>query len=93
MDLHIKDVLKKYIKEDKKVGDQYYVGKIQSFWQDRFSESIVQRTQSISFSKGKLTVLVESAPLRHELFINRSKIIEEINTHLGSEIVFVLNLR
>ena len=93
MDLHIKDVLQKYIQTDQKVGDQYYSQKIRDFWKDRFADSIVQRTQEIQFSNGKLTVRIESAPLRHELFINRQKIKDQVNEYLQEQIVHLVILK
>ena len=93
MDLHIKDVLKKFIKDQDVVGDQYYAQKVRNFWKERFAESINTRIRDISLYRGKLTVSVDSAPLRHELFMNRDKIKSEINEHLGENIVRYLELK
>ena len=87
MDLHIKDVLRKYIKEDKRVGDAYYTQKIQEFWTDRLGESIDSRTSNLYFTRGVLKVKMNSAPLRHELFNSREKLIEKVNEFLGEDVV------
>lgn len=91
MDLHIKDVLKNYIKKDKKVGDAYYTQKIKAFWLEEFSQSITSRTTSLKFVNGKLYLKVNSAPLRHELFNNRQMLIDKINVHLDEDILHVID--
>ena len=92
MDFHIKDVLKKYIKTDRKISDAYYSESIRKYWSLRYNNSITSRTREIIFKGGKLTVKVDSAALRHELFNNRQKIIDQINDELGERIVMVLDL-
>ncbi len=92
MDLHIRDVLKKYIKQDKRVGDAYYTQKINSFWKMELGDSINSRTSELRYKNGKLSISVTSAPLRHELFNNREKLIIRINAFLKEDIVHVIDL-
>jgi len=92
MDLHIKDVLKNYIKKDKVFGDAYHTQKIKEYWKSSMSESISSRTHELTYSKGKLTIKTYSAPLRNELFNSREQLRVKINAHLGEEIVNVINL-
>lgn len=93
MDLHIKDVLKNYIKKDKVVGDAYYTQKIRDYWKNNLAESITSRTHSLLYSKGKLTIKTYSAPLRNELFNSREQIRSKINVYLKDEIVNLIILR
>lgn len=92
MDLHIKDVLKNYIKKDRKIGDAYYTQKIKSFWEAELSQSIVTRTEDIKYMKGKLCIKVNSSALRHELFNNRQSLMDKINVHLDADIVHIVEL-
>ncbi len=92
MDLHIKDVLKNYIKKDKAIGDAYYAQKIKEFWKSSLSQSITSRIHHISFKSGKLIVKTYSAPLRNELFNNREQLKQNINDHLKEEIVQLIQL-
>jgi len=92
MDLHIKDVLRNYIKKDKKIGDAYYTQKIKAFWVAELGESIISRTNDMKFIKGKLCIKVDSAPLRHELFIGRKKLMDRINVFLDEDIVHIIEL-
>lgn len=93
MDHHIKDVLKRYINQDEKIGDVYYSQKIRDYWKTNFAESIVSRTTSMQYHNGKLTIKVDSAALRHELFMNRKKIAERINNFLEEDKINVIDLR
>ncbi len=91
MDLHIKDVLKNYIKKDKAIGDAYYSQKIKAYWTESLSESITSRIHHISFKSGKLIVKTYSSPLRNELFNNREQLRLKINKHLGEEVVNLIH--
>lgn len=92
MDLHISDVLKKYVKEGT-VGEVYLNQKIRTYWEEEMSKTISSRTTSIILKSDELTIRVNSAPLRHELFVNRQKLIFKINEHLGQDVVRLLWLR
>ena len=92
MDLHIKDVLRNYIKKDKKIGDAYYSQKIKTFWDAELSPSIVSRTNDIKYMRGKLCIKVNSAALRHELFINRKGLMDRINVYLDEDVVHIIEL-
>ena len=93
MDHHIKDVLKRYINQDEKIGDAYYSQKIRDYWKGNLAESIVSRTQSMQYHNGKLTIKVDSSALRHELFMKRKKLAERINNFLEEDKVNVIDLR
>ncbi len=92
MDLHIKDVLKNYIKKDKVVGDAYYTQKIKEYWDSSLSKSITSRIHHISYKSGKLIVKTYSSPLRNELFNNREQLRKKINDHIGEPIVNLIQL-
>lgn len=92
MDLHIKDVLKKYIKEEP-VGETYLNQKIKTYWETEMSPTISSRTTRILLKGNELTIAVSSAPLRHELFLNRDKLIVKINDHLEQDVVHTLWIR
>lgn len=92
MDLHIKDVFNKLVKQEQKFGDQYYTERIGRIWQDSFNSSITRRTSNIKFSKGKLTIHVNSSSLKHDLFINRDKIVDKLNRLLGEDVVQIIHL-
>jgi len=92
MDLHIKDVLKQYIKKDKAIGDAYYTQKIRAHLNESLAQSVTSRIHDLKFKKGKLQIKTFSAPLRNELFNSREQIRKKINDHLGEEIVNLIEL-
>ena len=92
MDLHIKDVFQKFIKEEKKFGDSYYSEKIKQLWQTHYNYSITSRTTAIDFKNGKLTITVNSSPLKHELFNNRDKIVDRLNQLLEKDVIKLIYL-
>ena len=92
MDLHIRDVFKKLVKQEQKFGDEYYTERLSRVWQDSFNSSITSRTSDIKFSKGKLTICVNSSSLKHDLFINRDKIVAKLNSILGEDVVQIVHL-
>lgn len=86
MDLHIKDVLNNYI-EGSKITKGYYRVKIEEYWNQNMSNGIVDLTQYILFRNGVVTIRINSAPLKNELFNSRSRIKELLNIHLEKDIV------
>ena len=93
MDLHIKDVLKKMIREDKKVGNGYYTEKVRHFWKNELSESISKRTKDIRYTNGTLILKLESAALRQELFNNKESLISRLNEFLGEEVITDISIK
>jgi len=92
MEIHIKDVLKKYI-EQQPIGDVYYEQKIRTYIQEDLNKSIADRITNVKYRKGELTLSIVSASLRHDLFINRDKLISKFNDHLGTEVIRIIWFR
>ena len=91
MDLHIKDVIQKFINEQE-IGDVYYAQKIRMYIKEEMSSSISSRITQIEYAEGWLTLHVNSATLRHDLYLNKATIIEKINNHLERSVVRLLKL-
>lgn len=60
---------------------------IRSAWNDVAGEMIARHTQSMDLRRGKLTVKVDSAPLRQELHFMRTTLVELINKRFEREVV------
>jgi predicted nucleic acid-binding Zn ribbon protein len=62
-------------------------------WEKIMGRAIAMKTQEIYFRNGKLFVRIASAPLKHELVMAKSKVIDLINAEMGtkalSEVVFL----
>ena len=82
----LKQLLQSYVKSDK-LGDKYSSALLESIWQKEMSPMINNYTGKINYYKGKLTIEITSAPLRHELHNGRDKIITLLNQAVGHEMV------
>ncbi|AKD02844.1 DUF721 domain-containing protein [Pontibacter korlensis] len=56
-------------------------------WEKIMGKPIALKTQQLYFKDGKLFVRLTSAPLKHELNMSKSKVIEILNTEAGSNVV------
>lgn len=68
-----------------KLTDEVKRHRIFTVWNNVMGDSMSKHITKISFSKGVLFVHVSSAPLRHELFMNRSKLKQRLNEELNEE--------
>jgi predicted nucleic acid-binding Zn ribbon protein len=60
---------------------------VRSAWTDVAGEMIARHTMSMALRRGKLTVKVDSAPLREELRFMRSTLMELLNRRFEREVV------
>nr|WP_304608491.1 DUF721 domain-containing protein [Pontibacter anaerobius] len=56
-------------------------------WEKIMGKPIALKTQQLYFKDGKLFVKLTSAPLKHELNMSKSKVIEILNTEAGNNVV------
>lgn len=61
--------------------------KVVHLWGALLGPSVKNRTKNIYFSKGKLTVRLDSSVLRNELSFAKENIVENMNKELGDEVV------
>lgn len=88
----IKDAFQSLLK-DYKIDSKYLATRIRISWEKMMGKPIASRTTSITLYNGKLKVKVNSAPLKNELNMSRSKILDRIESEFGKgivkEIVFI----
>ncbi|MFM7022654.1 MAG: DUF721 domain-containing protein [Flavobacteriales bacterium] len=60
---------------------------VKKIWEDIMGPFIAKETEKIKLDNGILHIKVKSAPLRHELMMMKSKIVEKINAELKSDVV------
>lgn len=58
-----------------------------SSWEKVMGSPIARRTVSLYFQEKKLFVKLNSAPLKHELSMSKSKIIKMLNEDVGAALV------
>ena len=56
-------------------------------WERVMGKAVALKTKEVYVSKGKLFVRLTSAPLKHELNMSKSKVIEILNRDAGAEVV------
>ncbi|MBC5994174.1 DUF721 domain-containing protein [Pontibacter cellulosilyticus] len=78
----LKALMKAY-RLDGKLGEVQLVQN----WEKIMGKPIAMKTQQLYFKDGKLFVRLTSAPLKHELNMSKSKVIELLNIEAGSEVV------
>jgi len=90
--LPLKDILSEYIKQPvikKGIGDSQAV----KAWGAVLGASISRITTNIYVKDGVLFVSLSSSVIRHELFLNKRKIIVSINEYVGSNVIHDIILR
>lgn len=56
-------------------------------WERVMGKAVALKTKEVYVSKGKLFVRLTSAPLKHELIMAKTRVLEIINAAVGSEVV------
>ena len=76
-----------------KLDSRYTATVIKGSWEKLMGKPIASRTSQITLKNGKLRVKLTSAPLKHELNMSKSKILELLETEFGQgvvkEIIFI----
>jgi hypothetical protein len=78
----LKDIILQLVTAPK-IRDKYLIIRIKEVWKTHFGESIAGHTQDIRFRDGTLSLVITSAPLRHELTLGKEKIMKILNDALG----------
>ena len=78
----IREMLKKY-----ELDDGLWSAKIVEAWGNTMLPAVVQRTNSINFRNGVLSVYLNSSVLKNELSMVRQDLIQQLNEALGEEVI------
>ena len=73
--------------------ERYMEHNVLTAWQQVLRPTIANYTTDFSFVKNTITVRILSPALRQDLFMQRSVLIEKLNTHLNARVVFAIVLR
>lgn len=83
-EVSLANALAKMIK-NMNLTDEVKRHRIFTVWNTMMGEAINKHVTNISFTKGVLFVHISSAPLRHELFMSRSKLKQRLNEELKED--------
>lgn len=78
----INDLLKVY-----RIDGKFNQTKVIAFWEKTMGKTIANRTGRIFLKDKTLFIEITSAPLKHELSLSKSKMIELINKEFGAGLV------
>jgi predicted nucleic acid-binding Zn ribbon protein len=82
----MKEAIESFLKSfdlKKQFNETYLV----AFWEKIMGKYIASRTREISVKNRTLFLKIDSAPLRQELFMAKSKMIDMLNQEAGDKIV------
>ena len=82
----IKDAFKEYL-ETFRIKDKFSEARIMNEWERIMGKPIANRTSKIKLYKGKMKVYVSSAPLKNELNMSRSKVLEILQKEYGEDLI------
>lgn len=86
------DVLKDF-KSQNKLSKGFLKVDVDAAWKEVMGPGVMTYTTGIKLSGEKLFIDLSSSVLRQELSYGRSKIIANLNEHLGKEVIKTLVLR
>lgn len=88
----LKDSIKALLKAYRLQGKLNEVTVVAS-WEKIMGKAVALKTQEVYVSNGKLFVRLSSAPLKHELVMAKTRVLDMINTEVGEivikEVVFL----
>ena len=59
-------------------------------WRQMFGTTMMHYSEGETFQDGALRVRIKSSVLRNDLFMQRTELIQKLNTQLGRQIVFAI---
>jgi hypothetical protein len=88
----VKDSIEEYL-DKYALREKFNLSEIKSIWAGAMGQTIAKRTEKMFYRDGKLLIKIESAALKHQLHMERTKIKERLNEVIGkqyvSEVVFL----
>jgi hypothetical protein len=82
----IKQAFKEML-SDYKIDSKYKAAIIKQLWLSIMGKTIASRTGNITLYKKKLKVKIESAPLKNELNMSKSKVLALLEKELGKGVI------
>ncbi|WP_245328396.1 DUF721 domain-containing protein [Hymenobacter aquaticus] len=58
-----------------------------SSWERIMGKAVALKTQEVYISQGKLFVRLSSAPLKHELVMAKTRVLDLINSEVGEKVI------
>jgi len=89
----LKQVIDKIFTKGSRLSKGYNRYAIENIYRELFGDLVSRHTQKISFSKGILTLYINSSPLKEEIKMNKIQMITRLNEKLQYQSVKDIVLR
>ena len=70
-----------------KLNEKLVEFEITSRWEELSGPLVARHTTSLRFSKGKLFIILDSAPLKQEITMRKSELLQKVNQGIGSSLI------
>lgn len=70
-----------------KLNEKLVEFEITSRWEELAGPLVARHTSSLRFAKGKLFIILDSAPLKQEISMRKSELLKKVNEGLGTPII------
>ena len=70
-----------------KLGGKLNEVTVVASWERVMGKAVALKTQEVYVAKGKLFVRLSSAPLKHELVMAKTRVLEMLNNEVGAQVV------
>ena len=88
----LKDAIKVFL-EDYNLRERFVQTRVTTDWEKIVGKTIARHTMDIYIKQGVLHLYLDSAPLKQELNIAKSKLLERINEAIGEKLVSEIIIR
>lgn len=79
--------LLKGVYKQMKITDSVTQHRVKTAWEKRFGATFANYVTRFTFQDNTIVIGISSDALRHELFLNRSKMVKQINEEIGYQMV------
>ena len=91
-DQKLSEALKNFAAQDK-LKDKLLATKLMTIWKELYPGLIADHTEEIRIKQNSAVIKVSSASLRHELQMNKTKILQQLNEQLGEQTISIIEFR
>lgn len=84
--ISVKDSIEEYL-DKYALREKFNLSEIKTIWMGTMGQTIAKRTEKMFLREGKLLIKIESAALKHQLHMERTKIKDRLNEAIGKEYI------
>ena len=89
----IGEILSEFYKENPQIKQKILEVRIERAWGELLGPMIMRSTQQLFVKNSVLHVFLSSSVLRNELFLNRKRLLKNLNDYAGEEVIKDIAIR